>query len=184
MQVLIEGLALAAFGVHRDVATNPLVGSCWPMSCRTRRGTWRSAGWRCATTTRSSPTAERAEREEFVVEGCYLMRNRFHAQEVWERLGFDVAECLEFTDNSRSSRCSGTLLFSRIVPCVKDIGLWGPKVRHAYADLGVLDAAKSDLDALMRDDEEIAERLDQEYAGEFAARAAEVDAAITEGSAG
>ncbi len=35
----------------------------------------------------------------------------------------------------------------------------------------------------MRDDQEIAERMDQEYAAEFAARAAEVDAAITEGSA-
>jgi hypothetical protein len=77
-----------------------------------------------------------------------------------------------------------TLLFSRIVPCVKDIGLWGPKVRHAYADLGVLDAAQSDLDALMRDDEEIAERMDAEQTAEFAARAEEVDEAITEGATG
>ena len=77
-----------------------------------------------------------------------------------------------------------TLLFSRIVPCVKDIGLWGPKVRHAYSDLGVLDAAKSDLEALMRDDEQIAERMEEEYAAEFAARAAEVGTAIAEGTAG
>jgi hypothetical protein len=76
-----------------------------------------------------------------------------------------------------------TLLFSRIVPCVKDIGLWGPKVQHAYADLGVLDAAKSDLEALMRDDEEIAERMDREQAAEFGARAEEVNAAIAEGAA-
>ena len=33
--------------------------------------------------------AERGEREEFLVEGCYLMNNRFRAQEVWERLDFD-----------------------------------------------------------------------------------------------
>src|SRR5579875_1353794 len=44
--------------------------------------------------------AERGDREEFVVEGCYLMRNRFRPQEVWERMGFDVAECLEFTEQS------------------------------------------------------------------------------------
>jgi hypothetical protein len=69
------------------------------------------------------------------------------------------------------------------VPCVKDIGLWGPKVQRAFADLGVIDAAKSDLDALMRSDEEIAERVDEEkYAAEVSARQAEVDAAVTEGA--
>jgi hypothetical protein len=65
------------------------------------------------------------------------------------------------------------------VPCVKDIGLWGEKVQRAYADLGVLDAASTDLEALMRDDENIAERLEAEHAAEFAARRAEVDAAIS-----
>ena len=53
------------------------------------------------------------------------MRNRFRAQEVWERMGFDVAECLEFTENSPLQQAFRALLFSRIVPCVKDIGLWG-----------------------------------------------------------
>ena len=43
----------------------------------------------------------------------------------------------------------------------------------------MLDAADSDLEALMRDDEDIAERVEQEHAAEFAARKAEVDAAIT-----
>jgi len=49
------------------------------------------------------------------------------------------------------------------------------------ADLGVLEAADSDLEALMRDDEDIAERVEQEHAAEFALRKAEVDAAIGEG---
>ena len=114
-----------------------------------------------------------------MVEGCYLMRNRFRAQEVWERMGFDVEECLEFTEHSPVQQAFRALLFSRIVPCVKDIGLWGEKVQRAYTDLGVLDAADSDLEALMRDDENIAERIEQEHAAEFAARKAEVDAAIT-----
>ncbi|HEY6294281.1 MAG TPA: hypothetical protein VIX15_01330 [Streptosporangiaceae bacterium] len=47
----------------------------------------------------------------------------------------------------------------------------------------MLDAAQSDLEALMRDDEEIAERLESEHAAEFAARRAEVDAAVTAGAA-
>jgi hypothetical protein len=46
----------------------------------------------------------------------------------------------------------------------------------------VLDAASSDLEALMRDDEDIAERVEREQAAEFAARQAEVDAAISDAS--
>jgi hypothetical protein len=99
-------------------------------------------------------------------------------------MGFDVAECLEFTEHSPVQQAFRTLLFSRIVPCVRDIGLWGPQVRDAFADLGVLDAAAGDLEALMRDDEDIAERVEQEHAAEFAARKAEVNAAIEDGSAG
>jgi hypothetical protein len=184
MQVLIEGLALAAFGVHRDVATNPLVKQllAYVMQDEARHVAFGRLALRDYYAQLTE--AERADREEFVVEGCYLMRNRFRQQEVWDRMGFNVAECLEFTDNSPVQQMFQTLLFSRIVPCVKDIGLWGRKVQHAYADLGVLDAAKSDLEALMRDDEQIAERMDAEQSAEFAARAEEVDEAIAEGAAG
>ncbi|MGH3244963.1 MAG: aminobenzoate oxygenase, partial [Trebonia sp.] len=69
-----------------------------------------------------------------------------------------------------------------IVPCVKDIGLWGPKVQRAYVDLGVIDAADSSLEALMRDDEDTADRLEREHAAEFTARQREVDAAIATGT--
>jgi hypothetical protein len=110
------------------------------------------------------------------------MRNRFRGREVWERLGFNVEECLEFTEHSPVQQAFRTLLFSRIVPCVKDIGLWGQKVQRAYTDLGVIDAAQSDLEALMRADEQIAEKLDAEkYAAELAVRQAEVDTAISHG---
>jgi hypothetical protein len=182
MQVLIEGLALAAFGVHRDMTGNALVRQllAYVMQDEARHVAFGRLALRDYYAQLTS--AERADREEFVVEGCYLMRNRFRAQEVWERMGFDVEECLEFTENSPVQQAFRTLLFSRIVPCVKDIGLWGDKVKTAYADLGVLDAANSDLDALMRDDETTAERLEREHAAELAARKAEVDAAITDAS--
>ncbi len=181
MQVLIEGLALAAFGVHRDITANPLVKQvlAYVMQDEARHVAFGRLALRDYYAALTS--AERADREEFVVEGCYLMRNRFRAQEVWERMGFDVEECLEFTEHSPVQQAFRALLFSRIVPCVKDIGLWGAKVQRAYADLGVLDAASSDLEALMRDDEDIAERVEREHTAEFAARQAEVDAAITEG---
>ncbi len=178
MQVLIEGLALAAFGVHRDIAANPLVKQvlAYVMQDEARHVAFGRLALRDYYAQLTA--AERADREEFVVEGCYLMRNRFRAQEVWERMGFDVEECLEFTEHSPVQQAFRALLFSRIVPCVKDIGLWGEKVQRAYADLGVLDAAGTDLEALMRDDEDIADRIEREHAAEFAVRKAEVDAAV------
>ena len=185
MQVLIEGLALAAFGVHRDMAQNALVKQllAYVMQDEARHVAFGRLALRDYY--RELTAAERAEREEFVVEGCYLMRNRFRAQEVWERMGFDVAECLEFTEHSPIQQAFRTLLFSRIVPCVKDIGLWGPKVQRAYADLGVLDAANTDLEALMADDERIAEDVDRrKYQAELAARRDEVHAAIAEAGNG
>ena len=184
MQVLIEGLALAAFGVHRDITGNPLVKQllAYVMQDEARHVAFGRLALRDYYSELTE--AERADREEFVVEGCYLMRNRFRAQEVWERLGFDVRECLEFTEHSAVQQTFRALLFSRIVPCVKDIGLWGEKVQRAYAGLGVLDAAHTDLDALMRDDENQAERIEREHAAELAAREAEVSAAIGDGSAG
>src|ERR1700722_8076140 len=183
MQVLIEGLALAAFGVHREMATTPLVKQllAYVMQDEARHVAFGRLALRDYYAGLTS--AELADREDFVVEGCYLMRNRFVMREVWEHMGFDVAECVEFTDKSPTQIVFRTLLFSRIVPCVKDIGLWGPKVRHAFAELGVKDAANSDLETLMRDDEDIADRMEQEHAAELAARKKEVDAAIADASA-
>lgn len=193
MQVLIEGLALAAFGVHRDMSNNPLVTQvlAYVMQDEARHVAFGRLALKDYYAELSE--AEKADREEFIAEGCYLMNDRFRAREVWETLGFDVAECMEFTDSSPVQQAFRSLLFSRIVPCVRDIGLWGPKVRHAYADLGVIGAADSDLEALMRADEDVADRLDAEraeraaaraHACELAARQAEVDAAIAEGGAG
>jgi hypothetical protein len=184
MQVLIEGLALAAFGVHRDIAGNPLVKQvlAYVMQDEARHVAFGRLALRDYYAQLTS--SELADREEFVVEGCYLMRNRFIAREVWERLEFDVAECVEFSERSPVQQAFRQLLFSRIVPCVKDIGLWGPKVQRAYVDLGVMDAADSDLDALMRADEDIADRLEREHAAELAARKQEVDAAVAAGREG
>jgi P-aminobenzoate N-oxygenase AurF len=180
MQVLIEGLALAAFGVHRELATTPLVKQllAYVMQDEARHVAFGRLALRDYYAQLSA--AELADREEFVVEGCYLMRNRFIMREVWEHMGYDVAQCVEFSDKSPTQQIFRNLLFSRIVPCVKDIGLWGPKVQHAYVDLGVIDAADSDLDALMNTDEAIADRMEAEHAVALAARKAEVGAVIAE----
>ena len=121
--------------------------------------------------------------EDFVIEGCYLMRDRLRGYEIWDNFGISASEIREVIDGSAYQRAFRSLLFSRLVPCVRDIGLWSERLQQAYADMGVLDAAKADLEALMRADEEIAEKLDAErFAAEEAARAGEVSAVIADGA--
>lgn len=184
MQVLIEGLALAGFGIYRDLATNPMVKQllAYVMQDEARHVAFGRLALKDYYA-QLSP-AERAEREAFVVEGCYLMRERFRSREVFEHAGLPVAECVEYVENSEAYKIFQSFLFSRIVPCVRDIGLWGEKVQRAYEDIGVLDAAKADLEALMRQDEEVAVQLDaQREAADLAARKTEVHQAISLGEA-
>ena len=181
MQVLIEGLALAAFGLLRDMTDRPLPKQilAYVMQDEARHVAFGRLALRDYYAQLTSK--EKEEREEFVVEGCYLMRNRFRQQEVWANLGFDVEESMRSVERSEYFQLFQSLLFSRIVPCVKDIGLWGPKVQKAYADMGVLDMAGVDLAKLMKQDEDIAEQLDVEKAAEqreLAARRAEVERTI------
>jgi hypothetical protein len=129
--------------------------------------------------------AELREREDFVIEGCYLMRDRIRGREIWTNFGIDPKEVDEMVENSPYMKMFQSLLFSRIVPCVKDIGLWSERIQQTYDDMGVLDMSKADLDALMSQDEEIAEKLDTErFAAEEADRKAEVDAVIADAAAG
>jgi hypothetical protein len=46
------------------------------------------------------------------------------------------------------------------VPTIKDIGLWGPRIRKAYAEMGILGFAEVDVEALMKEDERVAEGFD------------------------
>ena len=112
---------------------------------------------------------------------CYPMRDRFRGEEVFETLGLPVQECAAYVDNSPLMIQFRSHLFSRIVPIVKDIGLWGPKVQQAFVDMGVHEMADSNIDALMKADEDQAESLDKAHA-EMAARALEVDQAIAAGA--
>ncbi|MEW1865892.1 MULTISPECIES: ferritin-like domain-containing protein [unclassified Streptomyces] len=182
MQVLIEGLALAAFGMIRDTTDKPLPKQilAYVMQDEARHVAFGRMALRDYYKQLSD--AELREREEFVIEGCYLMRDRLRGTEVLANFGIPQAEAVEMTEQSEFLHLFRKLLFSRIVPCVKDIGLWGPRLQKAYVDLGVFDLGDSNLDLLMSQDEEIAEQLDAErFAAEEAARVAEVTDAIAQG---
>jgi len=161
MQVLIEGLALAAFANIRDTAQNGLAGAvnAYVMQDEARHVAFGRLALRDYYPQLTQ--AERDEREEFAVEACYLMRDRFLGEEVWETLGFPVEECMAWADKSELMKMFRSALFSRIVPTIKDIGLWGPKIRRAYSNMGIMGFAEVDTEALAARDEQVAEEFDK-----------------------
>ena len=163
MQVLIEGLALAAIATIRNQASDPLAQAlnAYVMQDEARHVMFGRLALRDYYPQLTQ--AERDEREEFCVEACYRMRDRFLGEEMWERLGLphEVTEYVEHSDLMKEFR---GYLFLRIVPILKDIGLFGPKVRAAFTDMGVIQYADMDIDAEMANDEAVADELDERLA--------------------
>ncbi len=161
MQVLIEGLALAAFALIRNQATDPMAKSinAYVMQDEARHVMFGRLALRDYYPQLTQ--AERDEREEFCIDACYRMRDRFLGEEVWRTLGLPD-EVATYVDTSELQRTFRGFLFMRIVPILKDIGLWGDKIQKAFADMGVLGFADTDIDEAMADDEAAAEALDAE----------------------
>ncbi|HEU5111604.1 MAG TPA: ferritin-like domain-containing protein [Micromonosporaceae bacterium] len=183
MQVLIEGLALAAFGLLRDLTTKPLPKQIltYVMQDEARHVAFGRLTLRDYY--KQLTEAERREREDFVIEGCYLMRDRIRGIEIWQNFGIEPREVKPLVEDSPYMQAFRKLLFSRIVPCVRDIGLWGERLQQAYVDMGVLEMGDANLDLLMRQDEDLAEKLDAErFQAEEEERKAEVHEAIALGA--
>ncbi|MGH7037076.1 MAG: diiron oxygenase, partial [Stellaceae bacterium] len=104
--------------------------------------------------------AERAEREEFAIQACWHMRDRFNQIEVWERLGLPPEECVRYVEESEPMKLFRSRIFSRIVPTVRDIGLWSGKVQEAFAAMGAIEFAAVDAGALLAEDARVAEEFD------------------------
>jgi P-aminobenzoate N-oxygenase AurF len=159
MQVIIEGLALAAFGLIRNMATEPLgkALNAYVMQDEARHVMFGRLALRDYYPQLTE--AERDEREEFCVDACYLMRDRFLGHEVWARLGLPQ-EAADYVENSALMKEFRSYLFMRIVPILKDIGLWGPRIQGAFTEMGIIQFAETDLDAEMANDERAANDLD------------------------
>jgi hypothetical protein len=176
MQVMIEGLALAAFALIRDYSTEPLAKALntYVMQDEARHVAFGRLALRDYYPQLTD--AERAEREEFVVEASHLMYGRLMAREVWEHLGYNVDEALDYVEHSEIMAAFRKLLFTRIVPIVKDIGLFGPKVKACFESLGVIEFQDLDPEAMSASDEQIAEEMDRRKAEIMEAVAVGADA--------
>jgi len=139
MQIIVEGLALAAFGTIRDTTTNPLLRDLTAavMEDESRHVAFGVLSLREFCENLSEK--DRNEREEFVYEACVLMRDRITNREVWEAMGLDADECIAHSDQSDLAKQFRYRLFSKIVPNVKSLGLLSPKQRARFEALGILE---------------------------------------------
>ena len=139
MQIVVEGLALAAFGTIRDTARNPLLRDLTAavMEDESRHVAFGVLSLRefCE----DLCERERNEREEFVYEACVLMRDRISNREVWESMGLDADECIAYADESDLAKQFRYRLFSKIVPNVKSLGLLSKRQRERFEQLGILE---------------------------------------------
>ena len=139
MQILVEGLALAAFGFIRAYANEPLLRDLthYVMRDEARHVAFGVLSLRDFYA-KNFTAAEMREREEFTYEGCVLMRDRFLARDVWEEMGLPVDECCDIALESPSMLEFRRMLFSKIVPNVKKLGLLDDWLRERFAELGIL----------------------------------------------
>jgi hypothetical protein len=161
MQVLIEGLALVAFQRIRDYSKNALCASvnAYVMQDEARHVAFGRLALRDYYPELTE--AERREREEFVIEGSYHLRDRFNSPEMWEQLGMDWKDVGPVLDQSEGQIRFRKRLFSRIVPTVRDIGLWSDKVQKAYAELGGMQYANTNAQEMLDNDARVAEEFDR-----------------------
>jgi hypothetical protein len=138
MQIMVEGLALAAFGMMRAQTTEPLLKKLthYVMLDEARHVAYGVLSLKDYYN--DVAEAERNEREDFVYEAAVLMRDRFLYDQVWEKMGMPVAECKRIALQSSSQMMFRQMLFSKIVPAIKKMGLLSDRQRERFAALGIL----------------------------------------------
>ena len=141
MQIMVEGLALAAFGFIHQLTTEPLLKQLlrYVMGDEARHVAFGVLSLKEYYEGLSA--AELQERQEFAFEAAVRMRDRFLQQETWERLGVDVKEAVKAMQNAPDRPIFQAMLFSKIVPNCKKLGLldagdaW---LRDRFTELGVI----------------------------------------------
>jgi hypothetical protein len=143
MQVMVEGLALAAFGFLHMLTQEPLLKNLlrYVMSDEARHVAFGVLSLKEAYDGMSS--VEIRERQEFAFEAGIRMRDRFLMQEVWESMGVDVRKMVELQLSMPNElKDFQRLLFSKIVPNCKKLGLldagdgW---LRKKWTEIGVIE---------------------------------------------
>jgi hypothetical protein len=142
MQVMVEGLALAAFGFLHQTTTEPLLKQLlrYVMSDEARHVAFGVLSLKECYDGMSD--AEMKDRQEFAFEAAIRMRDRFMSQEVWERMGVRVRDVLPLVLQDPTRQLFQSMLFSKIVPNCKKLGLLDRNdfwLRRRFEEMGVIE---------------------------------------------
>jgi hypothetical protein len=142
MQIMVEGLALAAFGFMHQLTEEPLLKQLlrYVMSDEARHVAFGVLSLKEYYEELSD--SEMRERQEFAFEAAVRMRDRFLQQEVWERMGIDPKQAVPLAMQSPMRAEFQRMLFTKIVPNCKKLGLLdasGGWLRQKFGELGVLE---------------------------------------------
>ncbi len=142
MQIMVEGLALAAFGFMHSMCDEPLLKQLlrYVMSDEARHVAFGVLSLKEYYAELSD--AELLERQEFAFEAAVRMRDRFLQQEVWERMGVDGKKIVRMLlEVPQDQMIFQQMLFAKIVPNCKKLGLLDANdgwLRKKFTEIGVI----------------------------------------------
>ncbi|MBX3025991.1 ferritin-like domain-containing protein [bacterium] len=151
MQILVEGLAMAAFSSMYQMAVEPLVRDVvhYVMKDESRHVAFGVISLRNYYTDMAE--TERREREQFVVEACHLMRDRLVGDEIATHFGWPRETVRQKVLDSPVMKMFRQSLFARVVPNIKKLGLLTPFVRKGFEDLEIIQFENYDAEAADRE---------------------------------
>jgi hypothetical protein len=143
MQIMVEGLALAAFGFMHMLTTEPLLKQLlrYVMSDEARHVAFGVLSLK--EYYEGLDAAEIRERQEFAYEAAVRLQQRFMFHDVWERLGADPKAVNDFmlSRPNPGQEMFQSILFSKIVPNAKKLGIldagdgW---LRQRFTEIGII----------------------------------------------
>jgi len=147
MQIIIEGLALAAFQTTKETSNCPLLRQLvhYVIRDEARHVTFGVNYLQEFLETLSEEEVE--DRAMFAYEACVVMRARIINTELPARwFGMSEEEILEMVVNDDTQDMFNNMLFSRVMPNLKKIGLLTDKVMPLYEDLNLTSYIDSESD--------------------------------------
>ena len=141
MQVVIEGLALAAFGLMLGTTQEPLLKAMlrYVMADEARHVAFGILSLQ--ELYEDMDAAEFRVRQEFAYEACNMMRRRTLNSELWPSFGISNAEIEALLPSQESQQRMQHLLFSKIVPNCKKLGLLDLRdgwLRERFQEMGII----------------------------------------------
>jgi hypothetical protein len=138
MQIIIEGLAMAAFGNLYQLAQEPLLKELikYVMKDESRHVAFGVVS--LMDHYREMAPSELRDREDFIMYACELMRNRLMGDQIADAMGWKREEVRELVMGSVPAQMFRRMLFARIVPNLKRLGLLSSRVRDHFEKLGIL----------------------------------------------